>query len=112
MEETYDAPENWQSLAEFNILLEDDAEIYCHCTRIVLNDRDLLYNGDEKQSKYTSEFLDGLNALKNMGVELSFKSDLEDSSSEKEVDVYSTPLLDYDEAFQNDVEVRVLQPKY
>lgn len=108
MEEHFDTPENWESLAEFNILLEDDEEIYCHCTRIVLDDRDLLFNGEERPDKYAPEFLDGLKSLQKMGVELTFKRDLEeDDSSEKEedLDVFSSPILDYDEAFQNDVEV-------
>ena len=69
--------ENWEALAEFTIELKDEnhEDIFCLCSRVTIDDKNLLFY-NETGSEYSSEFLEGLDNLKDLGVEVSFQKDL------------------------------------
>ena len=53
----------YESLAEFTLTLKDEDEIFCYCTRVTIDDRDLLYFGERTEVEsnpdptYSSDFL-------------------------------------------------------
>ena len=74
---------NWESMAEFNIELEEDQDdIFLHCTRITLDDRELLYLSEMKQLwemirtcplvEFPSEYQNDIQKMKDLNLPLSF----------------------------------------
>ena len=108
---------NWESMAEFNIELEEDQDdIFLHCTRITLEDRELLYLSEMKQLwemvrtcplvEFPSEYQNDIQKMKDLNLPLSF-IDLENFFSKdsfqntvavpEEFDEYTDSSYSYDE---------------
>ena len=114
----------WESLAEFSLYLNQNDEIFCHCSRNTIDDRDLInfgrntiLNWVDNSSENGSE--NGENeAMKSMGLPISF---LGDSAAQKtfkishvendkplKFDVYEQPLQRFDPEFEAQQERKIL----
>ena len=103
----------YESLAEFKLTLKDEDEIFCFCTRVTIDDRDLLYFGEQTEVEsnpdptYSSDFLSDLERMKNLGINVSFENDLDSENGSTEYQptahLYETPLAEFDPKFEKDV---------
>ena len=103
----------YESLAEFTLTLKDEDEIFCYCTRVTIDDRDLLYFGEQTEVEsnpdptYSSDFLSDLERMKNLGINVSFENDLDSENGSTEYQptahLYETPLAEFDPKFEKDV---------
>ena len=74
---------NWESMAEFSVGLEEDQDdIFLHCTRVTIDDRELLYLSEVKKLfemvrtcplvEFPSEYQDDIKKMKELQLPLSF----------------------------------------
>merc|ERR1711953_307067 len=74
---------NWESMAEFSVGLEEDQDdIFLHCTRVTIDDRELLYLSEVKKLfemvrtcplvEFPTEYQDDIQKMKELNLPLSF----------------------------------------
>ena len=75
--------DNWESLAEFSLgLQEDQDDIFLHCTRVTIDDRELLYLSEVQKLfemvrtcplvEFPTEYQDDIQKMKELKLPLSF----------------------------------------
>ena len=123
--------DNWESLAEFSLGLEEDqSDIFLHCTRVTIDDRELLYLSEVQKLfemvrtcplvEFPSEYQDDIQKMKELKLPLSFidlenfiikdnfqnfQEELNDTTdTEDPMEIYEKPVLEYDTEFSSDLE--------
>ena len=97
-----------EALAEVTLSLEDDSEIYCILSRKILNDQDLLFPekfGLRSNSTYPNSFLESLEKLKDLNINVDFSEDLDKDEDENDA-IFKSPIVDFDPSFTDDIEVK------
>ncbi len=108
---------HWETLAEFDVELIDKDEIYCLCSRVSISDTDLLQM--DESTKYSNDFIRGLNKMRHLGVDVSFQNTFPSEADEDDLDdeedyidnsaLYDQPVVDYDPEFSDDIEVMEIE---
>ena len=93
----------WETLAEFTMYLKGQEDIFCHCSRTTINDRDLLYFGKHWQENHENDFTEFVSEPVSKFENQSISNDSNDDA-EEELDVYDKPLVDFDSEFTNEIE--------
>ena len=93
----------WETLAEFTMYLKGQEDIFCHCSRTTINDRDLLYFGKHWQENNETDFTEFVSEPVSKLENQSISNDSNDEP-EEELDVYDKPLVDFDSEFANEIE--------
>ena len=123
--------DNWESLAEFSLGLEEDQnDIFLHCTRVTIDDRELLYLSEVQKLfemvrtcplvEFPTEYQDDIQKMKELKLPLSFidlenfiikdnfqnfQEELNDTTdTEDPMEIYEKPVLEYDTEFSSDLE--------
>ena len=123
--------DNWESLAEFSLgLQEDQDDIFLHCTRVTIDDRELLYLSEVQKLfemvrtcplvEFPTEYQDDIQKMKELKLPLSFidlenfiikdnfqnfQEELNDTTdTEDPMEIYEKPVLEYDTEFSSDLE--------
>ena len=123
--------DNWESLAEFSLGLEEDQnDIFLHCTRVTIDDRELLYLSEVQKLfemvrtcplvEFPSEYQNDIQKMKELKLPLSFidlenfiikdnfqnfQEELNDTTdTEDPMEIYEKPVLEYDTEFSSDLE--------
>ena len=123
--------DNWESLAEFSLgLQEDQDDIFLHCTRVTIDDRELLYLSEVQKLfemvrtcplvEFPTEYQDDIQKMKELNLPLSFidlenfiikdnfqnfQEELNDTTdTEDPMEIYEKPVLEYDTEFSSDLE--------
>ena len=123
--------DNWESLAEFSLGLEEDQDdIFLHCTRVTIDDRELLYLSEVQKLfemvrtcplvEFPTEYQDDIQKMKELNLPLSFidlenfiikdnfqnfQEELNDTTdTEDPMEIYEKPVLEYDTEFSSDLE--------
>ena len=123
--------DNWESLAEFSLgLQEDQDDIFLHCTRVTIDDRELLYLSEVQKLfemvrtcplvEFPSEYQNDIQKMKELKLPLSFidlenfiikdnfqnfQEELNDTTdTEDPMEIYEKPVLEYDTEFSSDLE--------
>ena len=123
--------DNWESLAEFSLgLQEDQNDIFLHCTRVTIDDRELLYLSEVQKLfemvrtcplvEFPTEYQDDIQKMKELKLPLSFidlenfiikdnfqnfQEELNDTTdTEDPMEIYEKPVLEYDTEFSSDLE--------
>ena len=111
----------WESLAEFSLYLNQNDEIFCHCSRNTIDDRDLINFGQNSIENWvdnSSENGSENEAMKSMGLPISFFGDSDAQKTFKishvendkplKFDVYEQPLQKFDPEFEDQQERKIL----
>ena len=101
----------YELLADFTLTLKDEDEIFCYCSRVSIDDRDLLNFGETDstngENPYTTEFLSDVDRMKSFGIDVFYENDLDQfedaETSSYTKDLYEKPLTDFDPTFDNDI---------
>ena len=123
--------DNWESLAEFSLGLEEDQnDIFLHCTRVTIDDRELLYLSEVQKLfemvrtcplvEFPTEYQEDIQKMKELKLPLSFidlenfiikdnfqnfQEELNDTTdTEDPMEIYEKPVLEYDTEFSSDLE--------
>ena len=123
--------DNWESLAEFSLGLEEDQnDIFLHCTRVTIDDRELLYLSEVQKLfemvrtcplvEFPTEYQNDIQKMKELKLPLSFidlenfmfkdnfqnfQEELNDTTdTEDPMEIYEKPVLEYDTEFSSDLE--------